>query len=89
MIGAIAGDVIGSVYEWHNFKRTDFPLFDTHCTFTDDTVLTVEQNVLRLSEIWNSPIQVRGEAFRFITTKFGGGGKSIFLKLSLRGALPS
>ena len=41
MLGAIAGDIIGSVYEWHNIRRTDFPLFDEHCTFTDDTVLTV------------------------------------------------
>ena len=41
MIGAIAGDIIGSVYEWHNIRRTDFPLFDENCTFTDDTVLTV------------------------------------------------
>jgi len=41
MIGAIAGDIIGSVYEWHNIKTTNFPLFDKGCTFTDDTVLTV------------------------------------------------
>jgi ADP-ribosylglycohydrolase len=41
MIGAIAGDIIGSVYERHNIKTTDFPLFDQGCTFTDDTVLTV------------------------------------------------
>ena len=41
MLGAIAGDIIGSVYERHNIKRTDFPLFDPHCCFTDDTVLTV------------------------------------------------
>jgi len=41
MIGAIAGDIIGSVYEGHNIKRTDFPLFDAGCRFTDDTVLTV------------------------------------------------
>ena len=41
MIGAIAGDIVGSVYEWHNIKRTDFPLFAEGCTFTDDTVLTV------------------------------------------------
>src|SRR4030043_892069 len=41
MIGAIAGDIIGSVYEWHNIKTTNFPLFDEGCTFTDDTVLTV------------------------------------------------
>lgn len=41
MLGAIAGDIIGSVYEWHNITTTDFPLFDPLCTFTDDTVLTV------------------------------------------------
>jgi ADP-ribosylglycohydrolase len=41
MIGAIAGDIIGSVYEGHNLKRTDFPLFGPQCHFTDDTVLTV------------------------------------------------
>lgn len=27
MIGAIAGDIIGSVYEWNNIKTTEFPLF--------------------------------------------------------------
>ena len=41
MIGAIAGDIIGSVYEARPIKRTDFPLFRWDCTFTDDTVLTV------------------------------------------------
>ena len=41
MLGAIAGDVIGSVYEWDSIKTTDFPLFKAETTFTDDTVLTV------------------------------------------------
>ena len=41
MIGAIAGDIIGSVYEHHQIKTKDFPLFSPHCYFTDDTVLTV------------------------------------------------
>lgn len=41
MIGAIAGDIIGSVYEWNNIKTTEFPLFTKGCRFTDDTVLTV------------------------------------------------
>ena len=41
MIGAIAGDIIGSVYERHNIKTTDFPLFGPWNRFTDDTVLTV------------------------------------------------
>ena len=41
MLGAIAGDIIGSVYEWHNIKTTEFELFAPDCRFTDDTVLTV------------------------------------------------
>lgn len=41
MIGAIAGDIIGSVYEHHPIKTKDFPLFHPRCKFTDDTVLTV------------------------------------------------
>jgi ADP-ribosylglycohydrolase len=41
MIGAIAGDIIGSVYERHPIKTKDFPLFAPHCRFTDDSVLTV------------------------------------------------
>ena len=40
MLGAIAGDVIGSVFEWNNVKKTDFPLFHADSTFTDDSVLT-------------------------------------------------
>ena len=41
MLGAIAGDVIGSVYERNNVKTKAFPLFDAASRFTDDTVLTV------------------------------------------------
>jgi ADP-ribosylglycohydrolase len=41
MIGAIAGDIIGSVYEHRPIKTKAFPLFDPRCRFTDDSVLTV------------------------------------------------
>ncbi len=41
MLGAIAGDMIGSVYEFKNTHRTDFPLFQPESTFTDDTVMTI------------------------------------------------
>ncbi len=41
MIGAIAGDIIGSVFEWNNAKTKDFSLFSPGCRFTDDTILTV------------------------------------------------
>ena len=41
MIGAISGDIIGSVYEWENIKTKQFDLFSPDCFFTDDTVLSV------------------------------------------------
>ena len=41
MLGAIAGDVIGSVHEYNAVKTKDFPLHNPNCFFTDDTVLTV------------------------------------------------
>lgn len=41
MMGAIIGDIVGSVYEWHNIKTKDFPLFRDDCFFTDDTVMTI------------------------------------------------
>jgi ADP-ribosylglycohydrolase len=41
MIGAIAGDIIGSVYEFHGIKTKDFQFFVNGSSFTDDTVLTI------------------------------------------------
>jgi ADP-ribosylglycohydrolase len=41
MIGAIAGDIIGSIYEGTGLKIKEFDLFGPGCRFTDDTVLTV------------------------------------------------
>ncbi len=41
MLGAVVGDIVGSVYEWHNIKTTDFDFFSAKGFFTDDTVLTV------------------------------------------------
>jgi len=41
ILGAIAGDVIGSIYEGRPYKGTDFPLVDGRARFTDDSVLTL------------------------------------------------
>ncbi len=41
MLGAIVGDVVGSVYEFDNIKTKDFPLFSDNSFFTDDTVMTL------------------------------------------------
>ena len=41
MLGAIAGDVIGSVWEGRLRNPRDVPLFTTRSAFTDDTVCTI------------------------------------------------
>ena len=41
IIGAIIGDIVGSVYEFYNFKSTDIALFTQRTQFTDDTVMTM------------------------------------------------
>src|SRR5688572_25979044 len=41
MLGALVGDIVGSVYEWNNHRSKDFPLFTPESFFTDDSVLTV------------------------------------------------
>jgi ADP-ribosylglycohydrolase len=41
MLGAIAGDVIGSVREFSGPCPEDFELFHPRCRPTDDSILTV------------------------------------------------
>jgi ADP-ribosylglycohydrolase len=41
MLGAIIGDIVGSVYEFHNTKNCNFHLLTNRSTFTDDTVMTL------------------------------------------------
>jgi len=49
ILGAIAGDIIGSVYEWDNVKTTDFDLYSKKSKFTDDSVLTLATMDILLS----------------------------------------
>lgn len=41
LLGSIAGDIVGSVYESHPVKSIDFQLFSEKSRFTDDTVMTM------------------------------------------------
>ena len=41
MVGAIIGDIVGSVYEFNNIKTKEFPLLGTNSHFTDDSVMTL------------------------------------------------
>jgi type I restriction enzyme M protein len=41
MLGAIIGDIVGSRFEWDNYKKKDFKFFGDGCKFTDDTVMSL------------------------------------------------
>ena len=41
MLGAIVGDIVGSIYEFSNIKTKDFPLFGECCDYTDDSILAI------------------------------------------------
>lgn len=41
MIGAIIGDIVGSIYEFDNHRSKEFRLFQDEMFFTDDSVMTI------------------------------------------------
>ena len=41
MLGAVIGDIVGSIYEFGGSKTKDFIFFSEHSFFTDDTVCTI------------------------------------------------
>jgi ADP-ribosylglycohydrolase len=71
VLGAIAGDMIGSPYEARRMDHVDFPLFRRASRFTDDTVLTV---ALADSLLSNTPYTVLLKAYcrRYPDAGYGG-----------------
>ena len=41
MLGAIIGDMVGSLYEFHPIKKKEFEIFDNRMRMTDDSLLTL------------------------------------------------
>lgn len=41
MLGAIIGDLVGSIYEFDNIKTKEFPFFNERMEYTDDSILTI------------------------------------------------
>ena len=64
MIGAVAGDIIGSIYERNPIKTEDFPLFHTTSRITDDSVmsLAVAQAILG-DKNYGREMKILGQAF--------------------------
>ena len=68
MLGAIIGDIVGSVFEWDNIKTTEFPFFSPKGFFTDDSVLTVATAQAILSGISYT------EAYQDFSLRYPGRG---------------
>lgn len=86
MIGAIIGDVIGSIYEWNEVENTAFPLFEPHSTFTDDSVLTLAvADAILHGKTYKERIHTYGN--RFPNAGYGGRFRN-WLKALLWEALP-
>ena len=79
MLGAIIGDIVGSVYEFDNTKRTDFPFFTDRCSYTDDSIMTVAVAEWLLTDNQHTHeslenIMVRyAQAYEFPMGGYGGG----------------
>ena len=73
MLGAVAGDIIGSIFEKNPVKTRDFKLFSPDSNFTDDTVLSIATAEVLLSDAdyentyrefyWKYPNQGYGYGF--------------------------
>lgn len=53
MLGAIFGDIAGSVYEFNNIKTTKFKLLGKGTTYTDDSILTIAVADWLLGEVYS------------------------------------
>ncbi len=73
MLGAIAGDILGSRFERYGVKSKDFPLFPEGSRFTDDTVLTIAcaDWLMRARDDSFAPI-LRDWAQRYPDAGYGG-----------------
>lgn len=68
MLGAIAGDIIGSIYETqeNSIKTKEFPLFSDGCRITDDSILTLAVCEAILNGISNN--QFESELIKALST---------------------
>ena len=64
MLGAIFGDIVGSVYERKNTKREDFPLLSKWSHPTDDSMMTLAVARALMNTWGRSDDEIRAELVR-------------------------
>lgn len=62
MIGAIIGDIVGSRFEFNNYKNKEFELFTEDCCVTDDSIMTLAIATEKQSEVLQSYLHPNGIA---------------------------
>ena len=82
IIGAIAGDIIGSTYEFHPIKTKEFSLFNKRSTFTDDTIMTLAVAKWLLNDKNSKDELVR--QLQYFGNKYPNGGYGRMFKKWLR-----
>ena len=55
MLGAIIGDIVGSIYEWNRIKTKEFEFFGSSCRYTDDSVCTAAVAQILLDDLPAGP----------------------------------
>lgn len=78
VIGAIIGDIVGSRFEFNNYRKKDFDLFTEDCFATDDTIMTLavakaikdNKNIERLSVETENKMREIGRPYPYCG--FGG-----------------
>lgn len=71
MLGAIAGDIIGSVYEFNNIKTKEFELFSSESFYTDDSVLTIAMADAIINE-YDYGLVMKDYYYRYPDAGYGG-----------------
>jgi ADP-ribosyl-[dinitrogen reductase] hydrolase len=84
MLGAIAGDIIGSRFEGHPAPPVGFALFHPTCRFTDDTVCS-----LAIASALLGDRDFAGELRRFVRRHPDAGYGGMFKRWAMRDAAPA
>ena len=72
IFGAIIGDIVGSRFEFDNIKSKDFELFDSECSLTDDSYMTIAcaKALLEYKSDSRDLSQIAKECFQSIGREF-------------------
>ena len=80
MLGAIAGDIIGSPFEFNSIKSTDFKLFSQRSRYTDDSVMTIAVAEWLLDDPTHSHQILEQKMIKFGDMDRGAGYGDMFMR---------